>query len=60
MSKKQVVFDLQEPKKHSGKYVERGTEQETYPNMMYFKRSWFTGELPKTVTLTVEAGEHLE
>lgn len=55
---KQVIFDLQEEKKHSGKYVQRGTEQDQWPNMMYFRKDWFEqNKLPKTVTLTVEAGE---
>lgn len=48
-----VKFKLSEEKKHSGKYVEVGTEDDQYPNYMYFRRKWFEGDLPKNVILEV-------
>lgn len=49
-----LIFNLSEPKKYSGKYVQEGTEEDQWPTMMYLKRDWFpTKDLPKKVELTV-------
>lgn len=51
-----ITFTLQEPKKHSGKYVQDGTENDRFPNMMYFRKEWFpNNQLPTKVKLTVES-----
>jgi len=51
-----IIFNLSETKKHSGKYVQEGTEGDVYPNYMYFKKDWFENKvLPNRVKLTIEA-----
>ena len=58
---KELTFVLSEPKKHSGKYVQVGTESDTYPNYMYFRKDWFPNSaLPQKVCLTVEAMEPID
>lgn len=57
MSKKtELQFNLAEPKKHSGKYILNGTENDMYPVAMYFRKEWFeNNQLPQKVQVTIEA-----
>ena len=50
-----ITFKLLETKKHSGKYVQVGTEGDQWPTMMYFKKEWFSGNLPQVVEMSLEA-----
>lgn len=51
-----LTFHLVEHKKHSGKYVLEGTEDQVYPTMMYFRKEWFPdpSKLPPSIQVTVE------
>lgn len=50
-----LTLVLQETKKHSGKYVVKGTEMEMYPTMYYLKKEYFPNKiLPPVVNLTIE------
>jgi hypothetical protein len=59
MSKEtKLTFNLAEPKKHSGKYVQEGTENDTWPTMLYLKKEWFEGkQLPQTAIVTIVTKE---
>lgn len=53
---KTVKLSLTEEKKHSGKYVVQGTENDQYPSYYYFPKKWFEGEkLPDFVEMSVKA-----
>lgn len=53
-----LQFTLSEMKKHSGKYILDGTENDQWPTTMYFKKEWFdTPSLPQKVTITIEASK---
>lgn len=47
-----LIFD--EEKKHSGKYVVDGTQEDTYPQYYYLKKEWFDKRvLPRTVEMVI-------
>jgi hypothetical protein len=55
MAQKIIILKLEEPKKHSGKYVVDGSQDDQYPNYMYLKKEWFPNKnLPKTVRATFD------
>ena len=53
-----IIFKLLETKKHSGKYVQESTENDMYPNQMYFRKEWFKDQkLPAKVQMTIEEAQ---
>jgi len=49
-----VRLSLSEAKKHSGKYVVKGTESAQYPQYYYLPKLWFDGQqLPTSCSMTV-------
>jgi hypothetical protein len=51
-----ILLKLAKPKKHSGKYVVIGTENDVYPIYMYIRKEWMQKKdqpLPTNILLTI-------